>query len=344
MMNSRGYTVTSITIAFMAVTLLSVPGFDNNAYASHVDLIGIPSTSGGVGMSLSVDADAGSNSIMVSGSTDRSDDVMIIVIAPNGNVVAIDQVTPSQNHYSVTIGVGGSQYGQDGMYTILVQQGAQSGDTTFRSLNLLTNYQGGAISKYKFTADVEITSGSTSATSIAISTCYGINETMQDQNRPCNYDSVSYQSGGISEGALTITADAVLGSTTIDVSGTTTQHAGDIMLKVIAPNGNVVAIDQVTPSSDGSYSATIGVGGSQYNQNGMYTIIATQAHGSLSDVSSSNANPVIYQSITASTEVEVVDGHVVPEFGTIAAMILVVAIVAIIAVSAKTKLSLVPRY
>ena len=189
-MNSRGYTVTSIAIAFMAVTLLSVPGFGGNAYASHVDLMGISSTSGGVGMSLSVDADAGSNSIMVSGSTDRSDDVMIIVIAPNGNVVAIDQVTPSHN----------------------------------------------------------------------------------------------------------------------------------------------------------SYSATIGVGGSQYNQNGMYTIIATQAYGSLADVSLSNANPGIYQSITASTEVEIVDGHVVPEFGTIAAMILVVAIVAIIAVSAKTKLSLVPRY
>ena len=52
----------------------------------------------------------------------------------------------------------------------------------------------------------------------------------------------------------------------------------------------------------------------------------------------------VYQSITVSTEIEVVDGHVIPEFGTIAAMILVVAIVAIIAVSAKTKLSLVPKY
>jgi len=347
-MNSRGYTVTSIAIAFMAVTLLSVSGFGGNAYASHVDLIGTPSTSGGVGMSLSVNADAGSHSIMVSGSTDRSDDVMIIVTAPNGNIISVDQITPSHNSYSATIGVGGSQYSQNGMYTILVQQGAQSGDVTHGSLNLLTNYQGGAISKYKFTADVEITSGSTSATSIAISTCYGINETMQDQNRPCDYDSVSYQSGGISEGLLTIIADAELGSTTINISGTSLANtaaygSADIMLKVIAPNGNVVAIDQVTPS-DGSYSATIGVGGSQYSQNGMYTIIATQAYGSFADVSLSNANPGIYQSITASTEVEVVDGHVIPEFGTIATMILVVAIVAIIAVSAKTKLSLVPKY
>ena len=362
-MNSRGYTVTSIAIAFMAVTLLSVPGFGGSAYADHgsyhdasdttpninKELIGISATGGGVGMSLSVDANAGSNSIMISGTTDRSDDVMIIVTAPNGNIVAIDQVTPSGNSYSATIGVGGSQYKQDGMYTILVQQGAHSGDTTFSSLNLLTNYQGGAISKYKFTAQVEVTSGTTSATSFAVSTCYGINETMQDQNRPCNYDTVSYQSGGVSDGRLTITADAVLGSTTINVSGTTTLDAS-VMLKVMAPNGNIVAIDQVTPSGD-SYSATIGVGGSQYNQNGMYTIVATQSTGSISDTSGPTtvingvltSNPV-YQSITASTEVEIVDGHVIPEFGTIAAMILVVAIVAIIAVSAKTKLSLVPKY
>ena len=218
------------------------------------------------------------------------------------------------------------------MYTVLVQQGAESGDDT----ELLSTVWKGGQDKYKLSLMFEITSGSTSATSIAISTCYGINETMQDQNRPCNYDSVSYQSGGISEGTLTITADAVLGSTTIDVSGTTL-HSSDVMLKVIAPNGNVVAIDQVTPSHN-NYSVTIGVGGGQYGQDGMYTITAVQSSGS-------HYQPdKVYEMITASTEVEVVDGHVVPEFGTIAAMILAVAIVAIIAVSAKTKLSLVPRY
>ena len=320
--------MTSIAIAFMAVTLLSVPGFGGNAYAENIneELLAIASDSGGVGMSLSVDANAGSHSIMVSGSTDRSDPVMIIVTAPNGNVVAIDQITPSGHSYSATIGVGGSQYSQDGMYTILVQQGAQSGDTTYNSLNLLTDYQGGHLGKYKFAAQVEVTSGTTSATSISKSSCIG----------SCNYDSIApIGVGGASDGPLTITADAVLGSTIIDVSGTTSLHISDIILKIIAPNGNVVAIDQVTPSDDGSYSATIGVGGSQYSQNGMYTIIATQSAGSATGSSFF---------ATASTEVEVVDGHVVPEFGTIAAMILVVSIVAIIAVSAKTKLSLVPKY
>ncbi len=45
-----------------------------------------------------------------------------------------------------------------------------------------------------------------------------------------------------------------------------------------------------------------------------------------------------------SKQIEIFGTFVIPEFGTIAAMILAVAIVSIIVVSAKTRLSLVPRY
>ena len=113
-MNSRRYTVASIAIAFMAVTLLSVPGFGGSAYAA------------GVGMSVSADANAGSHSIMISGTTDRSNDVVIIVTAPNGNRVSVDQVTPSGGSYSATIGTGGSQFCQDGVYTITARQAEAS--------------------------------------------------------------------------------------------------------------------------------------------------------------------------------------------------------------------------
>ena len=43
------------------------------------------------------------------------------------------------------------------------------------------------------------------------------------------------------------------------------------------------------------------------------------------------------------TKIEVIGTHVVPEFGTIAMIVLAVAIVSIIAVSAKSKLSIMPR-
>jgi len=130
-----------------------------------------------------------------------------------------------------------------------------------------------------------------------------------------------------SSSGLSLTAGGVEGSTTIDVSGTT-DRGDDITLKVIAPNGNVITTAQITPSG-GSFMTTITTGGALWSQDGMYTISAYQAA------------PSMYQ---ASAEVEVIDGHVIPEFGTIAVMILVVAIVSIIIVSAKTKLSLVPKY
>ena len=43
-------------------------------------------------------------------------------------------------------------------------------------------------------------------------------------------------------------------------------------------------------------------------------------------------------------EIEIIGTFVVPEFGTIAAMILAVAIISIIAISAKSRLSIIPRY
>ena len=83
----------------------------------------------------------------------------------------------------------------------------------------------------------------------------------------------------------------------------------------------------------------------------MYVITATQTSGGSGlktstetfprAADSPNAGLINYQ---ASAEVEIIDGHVIPEFGVIAAMILAVAIVSIIVVTAKTKLSIVPRY
>ena len=43
------------------------------------------------------------------------------------------------------------------------------------------------------------------------------------------------------------------------------------------------------------------------------------------------------------TKIEIVGTHVVPEFGTVAMIVLAVAIVSIIAVSAKSRLSIMPR-
>ena len=57
-----------------------------------------------------------------------------------------------------------------------------------------------------------------------------------------------------------------------------------------------------------------------------------------------NTNKVTVMFLAGAEEVEIIGTFVIPEFGTIAAMILAVAIISIIAVSAKSRLSIMPRY
>jgi len=277
-MNSRRYTMTSLSIVFLAVAMISVSALSQNAYAAG-------------GMSLS--ADGSGDSIAISGTSDRSDqDVSILVWAPNGNLVSVDQSSVSGGSFSASVNVSNLS---DGTYTIAASQGDAS--------------------KYNLSVDVDVSDGS-SDSSVSTTSSTAADVTIEEVG-----------SSAVNIHGLTITADAIEGATTIDVSGSTDRN-GDIVLTVSAPNGNIVSIDQVTPS-DGSYMTTISVGGALWSQDGMYTIEAQQGDATL---------------YKTSTQVDIKDGHVVPEFGTIAIMILVVAIVSIIALSAKTKLSLVPRY
>ena len=279
-MNSRRYAMTSLSIVLLAVTIMSVSALGQNAYA------------GGSGMSLS--AEGSGATIDVSGTSDRSDlDVTIVLKSGNG-IHDVAQTSISGGSYSASFNVSNLS---DGTYTIAANQGPSS--------------------KYNLSVSVDV-SGGTSDSSVSVSNIVGVVE----EEASVEETVIATPAGGLS-----LTAGGVEGSTTIDISGTTDRN-GDITLKVIAPNGNVVSVSQISPSG-GSFMTTIETGGALWSQDGMYTISAHQG-------AASN-----YQT---SAEVEIVDGHVIPEFGVIAVMILAVAIVSIIVVTAKTRLSIVPRY
>ena len=127
---------------------------------------------------------------------------------------------------------------------------------------------------------------------------------------------------------LVIEADAVEGATEIGIAGQARSSINPVIIQVFAPNGNLVTVDQVKVDSDGNFATTIGVGGPMWKQDGIYTIKASQGSNTIDN---------------ASVEVDVADGHVVPEFGTIASLVLVAAISSIIVLSAKGRLSFTPR-
>ena len=291
-------------IVLFTVAILSVSALGNNAYAGGLDR----------GMTLS--AEGSGSTIAVSGDTDRSDfDVTVIVTASNGNKVVIDQLSVVGSSFSTSINVSALD---DGTYTIAVNQGQSS--------------------RYSLSVDIEV-SGGTSDSSVSTG-----NVTDKDEE---SYVLSKNALTAQSLKKLTISATGIEGSNTINVSGTT-DRSDEIIIKVLAPNGNLISVDQITPTA-GIYSTAIKTGGPLWSQDGMYTITASQTSSGLKAstetfsraADSANAGLINYQT---SAEVEILDGHVIPEFGVIAAMILAVAIVSIIVVTAKTKLSIVPRY
>lgn len=125
---------------------------------------------------------------------------------------------------------------------------------------------------------------------------------------------------------LSIQASAITGSSTLIVSGTTDKLNQDITFVIVAPNGNIVEVDQLKPDN-GSFTLTTNIGGELWKQDGIYTVKAQQTDN------------ILYMD---TVQVDIKDGVIIPEFGGIAMMILVVAIVSIIVVTTKARV--IPRF
>ena len=75
--------------------------------------------------------------------------------------------------------------------------------------------------------------------------------------------------------------------------------------------------------------------------NGIFMVLVDGEEWDDAEISDNN---VTVNFLAGAQKIEVIGTFVIPEFGTIAVMILAVAIISIIAVSAKSKLSIMPRY
>ncbi len=277
---------TSMAIALMALSLISVASIQQDAFAQSL------------GMSITATADRNSDTITVTGMT-VSDitDVTFRVTSPSGNnVVAVWQVTPDDNGEFMVNFIVGPTWTENGFYEIEVMQAVH------------------ANSLYTLHVLVEVNDGMTEKTSV----------TESNLDTGIFVPNVTTRDAGIE-----IYAEAEMGSTTITIIGMTDRASQDITLTVTAPNGNIVSVDQVTPGPNGEFTSVFTIGEPLWKQDGVYTISAHQND-------SSKYNDVV--------EVEIIDGVVIPEFGTIAAMILAVAIISIIAISSKSRLSIIPRY
>ncbi len=118
--------------------------------------------------------------------------------------------------------------------------------------------------------------------------------------------------------------------TSYDISG------GHITSATVNLDDNSVIIN-IHADDDG----VLTISPSESTQRGIFMVLVD---GEESDDAEINGNTVIVPFGAETEQIEIIGTFVVPEFGTIAAMILAVAIISIVAISAKSRLSIVPRY
>ncbi|MGY5144514.1 MAG: PEFG-CTERM sorting domain-containing protein [Candidatus Nitrosopumilus sp. bin_32a] len=188
----------------------------------------------------------------------------------------------------------------------------------------------------------EITAGGTMRTSGS----YTVEVTYGTQNRVAT---TSFEFGG-STGIPTKGPSSIT-DTTVSVEGSSDligyEITGGKLLSImpdVEANSLIISIDA---TSDGSLTLTIPRSILDATMNGQdddFFVLIDGEEVDFDETTSSTDRILTIAFPAGAEEIEIIGTFVVPEFGTIAAMILAVAVISIIAISAKSKLSIIPRY
>ncbi|MDE1862059.1 MAG: PEFG-CTERM sorting domain-containing protein [Thaumarchaeota archaeon] len=106
----------------------------------------------------------------------------------------------------------------------------------------------------------------------------------------------------------------------------------DVALRVTSPEGNVVFAAQLALDNNGNFNTKINTSSPLMTENGQYTLYVQQGN------EQARTNQVQFQLAGQAQPTPI------PEFGPIAALVFAIAIVSIVAVSAKTGLGFKPKY
>ncbi len=219
--------------------------------------------------------------------------ISVTVIAPNGNIVSIDQLTVGADRtFSTSVAAGGSLMKIEGTYTVTVQYGDNKNNSA------TTSFEFGGV--------------------------------MEDQTTG-------------EESKVTDTTVSVQGSS--DLIGYTI--TGGKLLGIMPDVDANSLIIRIEATDDGSLTLTIPRSVLDATINGEdddFFVLIDGEEVDFDETTSSTDRILTIAFPAGAEEIEIIGTFVVPEFGTIAAMILAVAIISIIAISAKSRLSIIPRY
>ena len=239
-----------------------------------------------------------------------SNQISLIIQSPNGNLVALDQMTVgSDKQFSTEIKLGGKLMKQEGTYTIKVQYGEQSITTSFEF--------GGVIDMPENALEETIVEDTVE------------NKVMDDP----------------------VIVDSIVTATTLTIQDSTDLISYEItngkIINVIPDLDAVSLLIDIEAIDNGAITLTIprSVLDSTINDSDdEFFVLVDGEEVDFEEITTSTDRTLTIEFLAGSEQIEIIGTFVIPEFGTIAAMILAVAIISIIAISAKSRLSIVPRY
>ena len=256
------------------------------------------------------------------------DQISLIVQAPNGNIVQLDQMTvKSDKKFSAEINPNGPYWKTPGMYKITITQNENNQATAY----------------FEFTG---ITSPS-------------VNEEVVAEEGAVEESEVVAEEGAVEviveviaeESEEVVITDSIITATSITIQDSTDLISYEITNgKVINSIPDLDAVSlllYIESTDDGSITLTIPrsvLDATINNEDDQFFVLVDGEEVDFEEISTSTERTLTINFLAGSEEIEIIGTFVVPEFGTIAAMILAVAIISIVAISAKSRRVMLSRY
>jgi predicted secreted protein with PEFG-CTERM motif len=258
-------------------------------------------------ISTEKDAYAAGETITVTGhvSTNPDAPVLLQIVSPNGTLIRVEQITAdSENNFSINIA------------TSIGGLWKETGTYTIKA----THFTGAFESQFEYGG------------------------LMQAQVNPSN-DSTDIDDTNDASGLEFSSVDELSDYNTIEIEDNSLFYkiTGGEVLKVIPDTENTSLIIQIETFSDGDLLITLPKTIIDTTEGDFFVLVDGEETVFYTEQTSDSWTLRI-PFYNGSEEIEIIGTFVIPEFGTIAAIILAVAITSIIVLSAKTKLSIMPKF
>ena len=247
------------------------------------------------------------------------DQLSILIQSPNGNLVALDQLTvSSDNQFSTEIKLGGKLMKTEGTYTIKVQYREQSATTSFDF--------GGMVSSSTNELDV-------------------VEDTVIEDTV---VEGVMIEDSFVED---VVIVDSVVTATTVTVQDSNDLISYEItnakLLNIVPDLDAVSLLIYIETTDEGSITLTIPRSVLDASINGgddEFFVLVDGEEVDFEEITTSEDRTLTIDFLAGTEQIEIIGTFVIPEFGTIAAMILAVAIISIVAISAKSRLNMLSKY